>query len=448
MWGRVTDVERPQIGKLGQVGAMIEDIPSIDEKKLVEDALDLVKVDSPTGREGEVGDLYASKLKALGMKVTLQEVEPGRRNVLAALPGETSDGATLMFNGHLDTSFAASEDHEILRAISPVYPSEPPWGYAKDDWIYGMGAFNMKSALAAYAGAVRYIQDNGIKLPGSILISGVVGEIEKTQVDKYTGPQYRGYGYGTAYLVAHGGTADAAILGEPTGLRLMNTHSGSCWFRIGLKGTLVHTGHALNVTNVIQQMNCVISALDEWIPEYQKRYSYKGSKPTVNIGSIEGGWPWRASRTPGFCNLYVDVRFPPPYHFLDIREEMARVLEVVKQKSGISADLDLYLTDPWSQVDDDEYICDAVDRAHRRVMDKPVERIYFSWSSDANILTRYGIKAVNYGPSGGPSRETRGTMYVPNLLACAKVYALLIQDVASKDRQELTKGFQMRRKQQ
>src|SRR5487761_1778319 len=408
------------------------EIQNPDSEKLVKDALDLVNVESPTGKEGEVAELYASKLRALGMKVVLQEVEPGRCNVLATLRGEVPEGAALMFNGHLDTSFAASEDPEILRAISPVYKFEPPWGYVKDDTIFGMGAFNMKSALAAYAAAVRTIQDSGARLDGDIVIAGVVGEIEKTQIDGYKGPQYRGYGHGTAYLVSHGGTADVAILGEPTGLRLMNAHSGSCWFRIGLKGTLVHTGHALNVTNVIQQMNRVIRALEEWIPEYQQRYEFMGAKPTVNIGSIEGGWPWRASRTPGFCNLYVDVRYPPRYHVLDIKQELAKVLEKVKAEHGVIADLDIYVSDEWSAVSEDEYICASVRNAHEKVFGKPVESAYFSWSSDANILTRHGVIAVNYGPSGGYGRETRGTMYIPNLLSCAKVYTLVAKDICSK----------------
>ncbi len=418
----------------------VSEVSNLDSEKLVKDALDLVNVDSPTGSEGEVGQLYASKLRALGMKVTLQEVEQGRCNVLATLRGGKPDGAVLMFNGHLDTSFAASEDPEILKSISPVYKFEPPWGYIKDDTICGMGAFNMKSALAAYAATVRTIQDSGTKLNGDIVIAGVVGEIEKTQVDQYKGAQYRGYGYGTQYLVAHGGTADVAILGEPTGLRLMNAHSGSCWFRIGLRGSLVHTGHALNVANVIQQMNRVITALEEWIPDYQRRYAFMGAKPTVNIGSIEGGWPWRASRTPGFCNLYVDVRFPPEHHALDIKEEIAQVLQRVKERYGFEPNLDVYVTDEWSEVSTEEYVCHAIRNSHEKIFGKPVESVYFSWSSDANILTRNGIIAVNYGPSGGPGRETRGTMYIPNLIGCAKVYTIAASDICSKTHLQVRKS--------
>jgi acetylornithine deacetylase/succinyl-diaminopimelate desuccinylase-like protein len=409
----------------------------LDTKKLVQDALDLVNIDSPTGEESEIAEAYASKLRALGMKVTLQEVEQGRFNVLAKLSGSEPQNATLMFNGHLDTSFAASENPEILRAISPYYQTSPPWGRIEGDWLYGAGAFNMKSALAAYASVVRTLQDSNVNLGGDLIIAGVVGEIEKTQVDKYSGPQFRGYGHGTAYLVSHGGLADAAILGEPTGLRLMYAHSGSCWFKISLKGALVHTGHSSGVRNVIVDMNRIISAMETWVPDYQERFMYMGKKPTVNIGSIEGGWPWRASRTPSFCNLYVDVRFPPKHHPLDIQEEVLRVLEKLKKDYGISAELDLYVTDEWSELNPGEYICEAINKAHAQVFGKAVETVYFSWSSDANILTRHGVKAVNYGPSGGPGKETRGTMYIPNLIDCAKVYLLAASDVCSKKRREI-----------
>jgi hypothetical protein len=52
----------------------------------------------------------------------------------------------------------------------------------------------MKGALAAYISAVEALQNAGVELKGDVMIAGVVGEIEKTQVDQYRGPQYRGYG--------------------------------------------------------------------------------------------------------------------------------------------------------------------------------------------------------------------------------------------------------------
>lgn len=423
---RTRALRAPAVGALRQ----------IDEPHLLRLTTDLVNLESPTGQENELAEFYADALKKLGMKTVLQEVEPGRSNVLATLRG-TGGGPTLMLNGHLDTSFSPREDPAILRSISAVYRVEPPWCYREGDWLYGMGVFNMKSALAAYAAAVEALQNAKVELKGDLVIAGVVGEIEKAQVDHFQGAQYRGYGTGTAYLVAHGGTADMAILGEPTGLRLMLAHFGSVWAKMTIKGTLVHTAHAAGVGNAIQQMPRVLQALEAWIPGYQERFAYQGVKPTVNIGAIEGGWPWRASRTPAFCHLYVDVRYPPRRHPLDVKAELEGVLHQVKAKHGITAELDLYVTDAWAELPENEYIVGAVGRAHEQVLQKPVERVIFAWSSDANILTRHGIAAVNYGPAGGPGKETRGTQYIPNLVACAKVYALTALDVCSKTRQEV-----------
>lgn len=421
--------------------ALIEDVlAKIDPEKTVRRTMELANVESPTGKEGECGQLYAEMMKGLGMRVTLQEVEPGRYNAIGVLRGR-GGGASLMFNGHLDTSFSPREDPEILRAISPVYRFEPPWSYRDGDWLYGMGVFNMKGALAAYLSAVEALQDAGVELMGDIMIAGVVGEIEKTQIDQYRGAEYRGYGHGTAYLVTHGGITDFAVLGEPTGLRLMLAHFGSVWAKISLKGRLVHTAHAGAGGNLILEMYKIVKELEEWMPGYQARFQYEGIKPNVNLGAIEGGWPWRCSRTPWFCNLYLDIRYPPRRSPLDVKGELEDILTRVEKEHGIKADLELYVSDTWAEVPEDEYVVKAISDSHRRVFGEPVQRVVFSWSSDANVLIRNGVVAVNYGPSGGPGKETRGTLHIPSLVGCAKVYALTALDVCNQERRKIRRSF-------
>ncbi len=413
----------------------------VDAEKTVKRTMELANIESPTGSEGEVAQLYKAMMEEVGMRVTLQEVEPGRYNAVGVLRGK-GGGASLMFNGHLDTSFSPRDDPEVLKAISPVYRFEPPWSYREGDWIYGMGVFNMKGALAAYVSAVEAIQEAGVELKGDIMIAGVVGEIEKTQVDQYRGAQYRGYGYGTAYLVTHGGITDYAILGEPTGLRLMLAHFGSVWAKVSLKGKMVHTAHAAGTQNLILQMTRILNALESWIPDYQQRYQYQSVKPIVNIGAIEGGWPWRCSRTPWFCNLYLDIRYPPRRSAVDVKEELENVLARVEKETGIKADLEIYVSDAWAEVSEDEYVVKALDKAHEQVFNQQLERVVFSWSSDANVLTRNGVIAVNYGPSGGPGKETRGTLYIPNLVGCTKVYAIAAVDICNQERKKVrSKSF-------
>ena len=86
--------------------------------------------------------------------VQWQQVEEGRANVLATRAG-TGGGPTLMFNGHMDTSYSGREPW--LAGI----PGFQPEGFEREGRIYGLGISNMKGALVAYLAAVRALGDDG-----------------------------------------------------------------------------------------------------------------------------------------------------------------------------------------------------------------------------------------------------------------------------------------------
>ena len=110
-----------------------------------------------------------------------------------------------------------------------------------DEWIYGMGTFNMKSALATYTVGTEAIRAAGIQLGGDVVIAGVAGEIEKAPVNEFDGRQYQGYGPGTKYAITHGAVADYCILGEPTNMMVIPRHCGTTWLKITVPGMLIHT---------------------------------------------------------------------------------------------------------------------------------------------------------------------------------------------------------------
>ena len=182
---------------------------AVDEQALIDLAVELVSIPSPTGEEQNAAEHLAALLRELRLDVTVQQVEEGRANVLAVLPG-VGGGPSLMFNGHLDTSYSGREPW--LQGIPGFQPS----GFVRDGRIYGLGISNMKGAVASYVAAVRALQAAGIRLRGDVMIAAVAGEIEKTQWGEFQGRTYRGYAAGSRHLVGHGGAADMCILGEPT----------------------------------------------------------------------------------------------------------------------------------------------------------------------------------------------------------------------------------------
>ena len=80
----------------------------IDRERLVADALAAVSIPSFTGSEEAMAAWYAGQCEELGLAVQWQQVEDGRANVLATRAG-TGGGPTLMFNGHMDTSYSGRE---------------------------------------------------------------------------------------------------------------------------------------------------------------------------------------------------------------------------------------------------------------------------------------------------------------------------------------------------
>src|SRR5512133_1484492 len=197
----------------------------IDRRSLVETASAMVDIPSPTGDEFAMAEHMAGVFHGMGLHVQWQEVEDGRPNVLATWAG-TGGGKTLMFNGHMDTSYSGREPW--LKDV----PGFQPRAFVREGRLYGLGISNMKGALACYLEAVRALQEAGVRLKGDVLIAAVCGEIEKTQYGDAQGAEYRGYAAGSRYLVGHGGAADYCILGEPTEQKVVLEHFGSLWLRL------------------------------------------------------------------------------------------------------------------------------------------------------------------------------------------------------------------------
>ena len=392
---------------------MIE--PAIDEARLVELALRLVSTPSFTGSEQAIAEVMRDELGALGLQVQWQQVEDGRANVLGTWSG-SGGGPTLMFNGHLDTSYSGREPW--LAGI----PGFQPEGFERDGRIYGLGISNMKGALACYVEAVRALRDAGVRLRGDVLLAAVAGEIEKTQQGEAQGAEYRGYAAGSRHLVTHGGVADMCILGEPTENKLVLAHFGTIWMRLSTRGPFIHTAFSEGrlSENSIVRMRGVLDRVLEWLPEWEEQMSYDGVRGIASVGAIQGGFGWRVSRTPHATDLFLDLRVPPSVPMAEARR---RALEFARGLDGVEAEV--YVTAPGAEIDEGHPLVSALAEAHEEVFGAPPERDVTRWFSDASVLTRYGIATVNYGTSSGlPDAELGENLDVAGLVQTARVYAL------------------------
>jgi acetylornithine deacetylase/succinyl-diaminopimelate desuccinylase-like protein len=406
-------------------------LEQVDRQRIVEIACNLADKVSITGEEKEVAEYLGGEFERLGMQVEYQEVEEGRPNVIGTLKG-SGGGATLMFCAHMD------------------HFDNPQETVVDEDRIYGRGLVNMKAAFPCYMEAVAALQKAGIQLRGDVIISGVVGEIEKAQIGRFQGKHYRGAGVGARYMMDHGVMADMCIIGEPTGLQLQIGNSGLLWARVSVDG---------KATKFVIAAAKVAQAIQDWEKEYQRKHPHKFMLPTVQIGAIDGGNPFKPGTRPT-TDIFVIVKMLPGAVPLAIKRDIEQVCERVRKRESDILDIrvELYLTTPGYEISKSEYVVKAMERAHKTVFNQPVpyaKPIRYGITSDGSRIAAYGVPSITYGPGFGthlvdPTETKAGAEWdtptgirrgvgIENMVNCAKVYAMAALDICNRKKAEVAK---------
>ena len=179
-------------------------------------------------------------------------------------------------------------------------------------------------------------------------------------------------------------------------------------------------------------MLTVLDAVLEWIPTGRtiRPTRTAARRRSSTFGAIEGGFGWRVSRTPHRTDLFLDVRVPPTKEMATAR---GQVLELVRglaerfPEHGIEGEV--YVTAPGAEIAEDHSLVGAIDAAHAQVFGAPPARDVTRWFSDAWVLTRYGMRTVNYGTSTGLLDIVEDDLEIDGLVKTSEVYARAAMNV-------------------
>jgi len=366
-------------------------VKALDKDALFKLAMDLCDIPSPTGYEEAAARMFYERMRKAGLVATLQPFAPGRSTVLGTYAG-SGGGKTLMFIGHLDTFLRVDEKG------LPNLGKPPPARIVDGKWIYGTGMSNMKGALAAYLAAVSAVKKAGIPLSGDVLIAASAGAMQNVPVDEFQNEAYRGYAVGTQHMLVRGAVADMCVLGEPTRLDIITQHFGHIHVKISI-------GPKINAVNSAAE---IVRALEEWIPDYQRRKTVAGITPKAKVIAIRGGNPWRPWHARDAA-VFIHVETPPKELPIIVKHEIRKVLNKVREKNpDLKATVELYATNPGAFIPEDSPIVTAVREAHTNIFGKAPRIGAVWWHSDATHLNRYGVPTVNYGISRRTGSEGPG----------------------------------------
>jgi succinyl-diaminopimelate desuccinylase len=273
----------------------------LDDGELIALTRDLVRIPSvvrpgdPDATEAAVASYVAGWLAREGLTVEVQQVAPGRPNVLGWIgdPG-AAPGRTLLLEGHTDV---------VTEGDAADWTFPPFGGVLAEGRIWGRGAADMKGGLAAAMVAAAAIRRSGVPLGGRLLVGALVDE--------------EGDMLGVRHLceTPAGRALTGAIICEPEGNELCLEQRGVVWARVTARGRMAHGAMPEAAVNPIAAIAAVIGqapALERRLRRLCAR-SRHVRPPTVTptiIRSPLSGLP-QSNVIPSSATATLDIRLTP-----------------------------------------------------------------------------------------------------------------------------------------
>lgn len=333
--------------------------------------------------EHRVAAFLASVARRRGLDVEMQEVVPGRSNVLVRLSPRGEMRHRVLLAPHMDT---VGEPAYALQ-LEPV---------VRDGRIHGRGACDTKGSVAAFFQSLVNLATSGSRPNHTeIVFVGLIDE-ENMQL-------------GSRHLAEHGPKGDLAIVGEPTGLEIVTAHKGDVWLRLRTSGRPAHGATPHRGKNAVTAMARIVLALEtEYAAELAARPPHpRLGRPTINVGRIDGGS--QPNIVPAECTIDIDRRTLPGETEAGVRREIIALL----RRHGLKASYDNLRTSPCEPLDTrpDLPLVRSLTRAARRKDTRGVH--YFT---DAAPLAAGGTPSVVFGPGDIAQAHTdREWLAIPQL---------------------------------
>lgn len=362
---------------------------------VIQTLADLVRINSVnTSYEGgpgeaEVGAYVRNFFSQRGIETRVQEVFPGRDNVIARIPGRDST-RRIVFEAHMDTVSVKG------MAIPPFDP------VIRDGRLHGRGAVDDKAGLAAMMHAVADIHASGTPPPCEVWMAAVVDE-ECT---------FRG-----VVKLCEGLQADAAVVAEPTEFRCVTASKGVLRWRIKTLGKAAHSSKPHLGINAITAMSRVVLALQEDHERLQTAAHPLLGPATCNVGVIHGGV--QVNFVPDEVVIEVDRRLLPGEEVPTVLAHYQSLLDaLMRQHPDVRAEMEAPMLQDWSfQTEAAEPLVQLA-RGVLRNMRREDGVGGVPFGSDASKFSRLGIPTILFGP-GSIDQAHAAVEYVD----CAEVEA-------------------------
>ena len=367
---------------------------------------DLIKCPSVTPAEGGAITLLETVLSANGFTCT--RIERGGIHNLFARWGAGKNGRTFGFNGHTDV---------VPVGDAAAWTVDPFGAEIRDGFMYGRGATDMKSGVAAFvAAAIDFVADT--PPDGSIVIT-ITGDEEGDALDGTTAI--------LDWMRANGETMDHCLVGEPTSPDTMGQ-----MMKIGRRGSLTAfftatgvQGHSAYPHRANNPVTAMVRLMDRLASHELDQGTDHFDASTLAITTVDTGNP-ATNVIPAQCRATVNIRFNDLHSGDSLTQWLNSMVDQVADETGITFDLRIkvsgesFITPPGE-------LSDLIARAVRAELGVTPEMSTTGGTSDARFVKDL-CPVTEFGLVGKTMHSVDERVEVAQITQLKSIYSRILQD--------------------
>lgn len=372
---------------------------SVQRDRLLDAAVKLCEIYSPTGNAGAVSDRLAEILTADGFVVERPDGGWPKAPAVVARYDSGKPGRTLQFDGHLDTVHL---------------PFVPP--AVVGDRLTGSGSSDMKAGVAAAVEALRAIRDANLIPGGAILF---------TAHDLHEAPW--GDGSQLDRMIAEGIVGDAVLIPEYLANELAIVGRGQATWRVAFKrfGVPVHEVYRpLDEPSVIAAGAALVARLEQYDAKLSASSDPLAGRESVFIGQIHSGEIY--NQYPQECWLEGTRRWLPDRKRADAERDFRALVDEIARERSVTAEVRFMLVRDAFKLPLEDPLIPAFDAAVTAIHGKPLPRGGKRFVDDGSSFWQgRKIAAITHGPVGAGAHSLEEWISIDSLVRVAETYSLV-----------------------
>ncbi|PNZ40471.1 M20/M25/M40 family metallo-hydrolase [Mammaliicoccus vitulinus] len=338
----------------------------INEQRLLNTFIELVKVDSESKNERNIADLLKQKFTDLGLEVKEDDSQPktgyGAGNLICKLKGQDSNKTPIYFTSHMDTVSPGNNIEPELR--------EDGYIYSKGETILGS---DDKAGLAAILEAIKVMKDNDIQ-HGDIEFIITVGEESGLVGAKALNPEDINAKYG--FAIDAPGKVGTTVVAAPTQAKIETV----------IKGKTAHAG--LEPEKGVSAINIAAKAISHM------SLGRIDEETTANIGRFEGGTA--TNIVSDHVYILAEARSLDDEKMHQQVSHMKEAFEKTAEEFGCTAEVNVQVMYPSFNLSEQDEVVQLAVKATEKI-GRQSELVKLGGGSDGNVISGFGIPTVILG---------------------------------------------------